>query len=69
MLYLVFQDGENIDSYTWPRHKSSTNKKSLKIKSVEAMDSGVYTCKGINGFGSATVTFQVIIIGEYNCLA
>ena len=62
ILVVRFQDGEAID-FTWVRHKPGS-KKSLKIKDVEAFDTGVYICKGINGFGSATVRFEVIVIGK-----
>jgi hypothetical protein len=41
-----------------------TNNKILKIRSVEAHDSGVYYCKGINGFGTAEVRIDLMVIGK-----
>ncbi len=40
------------------------NNKMLKIRSVEAEDAGVYFCKGINGFGSAEVRIDLMVIGR-----
>ena len=37
------KNGEKID-YMWDRHR--TGKKSLKIKHVNADDTGIFTCKG-----------------------
>jgi hypothetical protein len=31
---------------------------------VEAHDSGVYYCKGINGFGTAEVRIDLMVIGK-----
>ncbi len=56
----AFQGGESID-FTWSRYK--VNKKILKIKSAELEDTGVYGCKGINGFGSDAVRLELIIVG------
>jgi hypothetical protein len=58
-----FQGGESID-FTWSRYKS--NKKILKIKSAELEDTGVFGCKGINGFGSDAVRIELIIVGQFN---
>ena len=38
------KNGEKID-YMWDRHR--TGKKSLKIKHVNADDTGIFTCKGV----------------------
>lgn len=42
----------------------------LKIETVEAQDSGIYTCKAVNGFGYiyANVTVTVLRKEEYNQL-
>ena len=40
------------------------NKRYLKIKNVNEDDTGVFVCKGINGFGSDTVRVELIIVGE-----
>ena len=55
-----FQDGETID-YTWTRVK--TNKNYLKLKSVEKSDTGVFICRGVNGFGSVKVRVELIVTG------
>lgn len=57
----VLQGGESID-FTWSRYK--VNKKVLKIRSAELEDTGVFNCKGINGFGSDNVRLELIIVGE-----
>jgi hypothetical protein len=40
------------------------NNKILKIRSTEPEDSGVYYCKGINGFGTAEVRIDLMVIGK-----
>lgn len=57
------KDGEEIKSYNWDRFKP--NKMSLKIKEVTKEDTGIYICKGTNGFGSAEIRINLIVIGEY----
>ena len=61
--FFTFQGGESID-FTWSRYK--VNKKILKIKSAELEDTGVFGCKGINGFGSDAVRLELIIVGKEN---
>lgn len=51
--------GEKID-FTWERYKMS--RKVLKIRYVNADDTGVFGCKGINGFGSEYVRIELIIV-------
>ena len=58
---LHLQGGEAID-FTWSRYK--VTKKVLKIKSAELEDTGVFNCKGINGFGSDTVRIELIVVGK-----
>ncbi len=40
------------------------NNKVLKIKSAELEDTGVFNCKGVNGFGSDTVRLELIVVGK-----
>ncbi len=53
--------GETID-YSWIRIR--TQKKSLKIRRAQEEDTGLYVCKGVNGFGNVEVRVDLIIIGE-----
>ena len=55
------KNGEIID-FMWDRHKKGG--KSLKIKHVTEDDTGIFTCKGINGFGSEEVRIELIIVGK-----
>ncbi len=55
------KDGEKID-HMWDRHK--TGRKTLRIKNVNEDDTGVFTCKAINGFGSEEVRVELIIVGK-----
>jgi len=56
------KNGEKID-YMWERHR--TGRKSLKIRNANEDDTGVFTCKGINGFGSEEVRIELIIVGKF----
>ena len=56
------KNGEIID-FMWERHK--TGKKWLKIKNLSEDDTGIFTCKAINGFGSETVRIEVIVVGKH----
>lgn len=55
------KDGEQINNYAWTRFK--TTKKNLKIKPVMIEDTGIYICKGTNGFGSEEIRIDLIVIG------
>ena len=55
------KNGEKID-FMWDRHR--TGGRSLKIKDVTEDDTGIFSCKGINGFGSVEVRIELIIVGE-----
>ena len=63
------KDGERIEEYLWPRFRP--NRRNLKIKDAELGDSGQYLCHGVNGFGSAEIVINLIIIDpdEYPELA
>jgi hypothetical protein len=39
-------------------------KKSLKIKDATLDDTGIYMCKGTNGFGSQDSRIDLIVIGK-----
>lgn len=54
------KDKEAITSYGWVRFKLA--KKSLKIKDVTKEDTGIYVCKGTNGFGSEEIRIDLIVI-------
>ena len=55
--------GETID-YSWIRIR--TQKKAMKIKKAQEVDTGIYVCKGVNGFGNVEVRVDLIIIGEFS---
>ena len=54
-----YKDGDKID-YMWDTYRIS--RKSLKIKHVTEDDTGIFTCKGINGFGSDEVRIELIVV-------
>ena len=58
--------GETID-YSWIRIR--TQKKAMKIKKAQEVDTGIYVCKGVNGFGNVEVRVDLIIIGEFSSLS
>jgi hypothetical protein len=53
------KNGEKID-YMWERHR--TGRKSLKITNANEDDTGIFSCKGINGFGSEEVRIELIVV-------
>ena len=55
------REGGIID-FSWTRFE--TNKKTLKISRVQPEDTGIYRCKGTNGFGSTSVRIDLLVIGE-----
>ena len=57
------QDDLLVGASTW--HRFKTNRRFLKIKSVDIGDSGVFVCKGVNGFGSVSVQIQLVVRGKY----
>lgn len=60
-LIMWTKDGRNIHS-GWIRFRIL--RVGLKIKEVEADDSGTYICKATNGFGSVNINYTLIVIGE-----
>ena len=54
-----FKDGEKIDQF-WTRFKP--NRRQLRIRDAGPTDSGRYTCRGVNGFGSEEVAVDLIVI-------
>ncbi len=63
------KDGDKILEYLWPRFKP--NRRNLKIRDAQLSDSGVYLCRGVNGFGSVEIVINLIVIdpAEYPELA
>ena len=62
--HMIFrlQDDLLVGASTW--HRFKTNRRFLKIKSVEIGDSGIFVCKGVNGFGSVSVQIQLVVRGR-----
>lgn len=60
-LIMWTKDGRNIHS-GWIRFRILRS--GLKIKEVEADDTGTYICKATNGFGSVNINYTLIVIGE-----
>ena len=56
-----YKDGEKID-YMWERHRTNNKKMYLKIKHITEDDTGIFTCKAINGFGSTEVTIELMVV-------
>lgn len=53
-----YQDDQLIHPM-WDRFRS--NRRSLKIKGVTLKDTGVFECKGVNGFGSVSVQIHLLV--------
>ena len=53
-----YQDDQLINPM---RDRFRTSRKSLKIKGVNLADSGVFECKGVNGFGSLSVQIHLLV--------
>ncbi|XP_061700672.1 fibroblast growth factor receptor-like 1 [Syngnathoides biaculeatus] len=60
-LIMWTKDGRNIHS-GWIRFRIL--RMGLKIKEVEADDTGTYICKATNGFGSINVNYTLIVIDD-----
>lgn len=56
-----YQD-EQLIQYS-SRERFRRGKRYLKIKGVQVVDSGVYVCKGVNGFGSRSVDLNLVVKG------
>lgn len=61
-LIMWTKDGRNIHS-GWIRFRIL--RMGLKIKEVEADDTGTYICKATNGFGSVNINYTLIVIGKH----
>ena len=57
--------GETID-YTFIRIR--TKGRQLRIKKSQETDTGVYICKGVNGFGNVEVRVDLIVIGTFRII-
>lgn len=53
-----YQDDQLIHPM-WDRFRS--NRRTLKIKGVTLADTGVFECKGVNGFGSISVQIHLLV--------
>ena len=64
----MFEWRKNEDKidFMWERHITNPAKRWLKIKDVTQDDTGIYHCKGINGFGSEEVRVQLIVVDPRN---
>ncbi len=61
-ILLSLKDGERIDPSSWSQHSfSGAADQILKVRRVSADETGRYTCKGINGFGSKTFDFHLVL--------
>ena len=54
--------GNEIIDYSWL--KIRTKNKIMKIRNAKVKDTGVYSCKGVNGFGNIEVKVNIIVFGE-----
>ena len=57
--------GETID-YTFIRIR--TKGRQLRIKKSQETDTGVFICKGVNGFGNVEVRVDLIVIGKFETI-
>jgi len=57
-----YKGDERIEKYTWERY--SLDKKSLQIKGVTYDDTGIFICKGTNGFGSNEVRIDLFVLDK-----
>ncbi|XP_077477731.1 fibroblast growth factor receptor-like 1 [Stigmatopora argus] len=60
-LVMWTKDGRNIHS-GWIRFRIL--RMGLKVKEVEADDTGTYICKATNGFGSVNINYTLIVIDD-----
>ena len=54
------KDGEEID-YSWERMLTQGN--NLEIEKVKTSDTGVYVCRGVNGFGIEKAKIELVVAG------
>lgn len=57
---IEWKKGRETIDYSWIRIR--TNNRAMKIKKAQEDDTGVYICKGVNGFGNTEVRVNLIII-------
>ncbi len=57
---------EAITEYGWTRF--TLGKRSLKISQAEYEDTGIYVCKGTNGYGSQEVRIGMMLLGFFRAL-
>jgi len=56
-----YQD-DHLIPHSWDRFR--VRGKHMKIRGARVADSGVFVCKGVNGFGSAEVEINLVVRGE-----
>ena len=64
-VHVQWQDGDSITA-GWERFKTTNH--GLRIKEALVDDSGTYTCKGVNGFGSEQISLEIVIVGTSSAL-
>ena len=42
-----------------------THKNYLKLKNVNKEDTGVFICRGVNGFGTVKVRVDLVVAGKF----
>ena len=57
-----FKGNEEIHEYSWIRFRK--DKKSVTITNAEYDDTGIYICKGVNGYGSDEVRIDLFVISK-----
>jgi len=57
------KDGDKVD-FMWERYKAG--KRGLRIRNLNEDDTGVFTCKAVNGFGSAVVRVELVVVDPRN---
>lgn len=65
-LIMWTKDGRNVHS-GWSRFRVLQH--GLRVKEVETEDAGTYVCKATNGFGSVSVNYTLIVVGESGSLS
>ena len=59
---IEWKRGDETIDYTFIRIR--TKGRQLRIKKSQEDDTGVYVCKGVNGFGNVEVRVDLIVIGK-----
>lgn len=62
LIFEWYKDRESLESIVDTRMRISSNG-SLRIKKVNAEDTGLFTCRAVNGFGSVEYNATLIVLG------